>query len=190
MFGALDTTFRSAASWGARAAKFDPLVPLRTVSAPQKTTGPGHHAAMGGASCHPAQIDLSPKDQFVAGGWNRGAALAHLRLSEAGEVECSGGVLGESFNDYLKTLPPAELHRLCLDYTEGIDAWQHVNEDARSTLRPEDPDGLEQRRHRKIDKSEVWNSATVADNLEVRRSREPHLYTWCASRMDYVPALR
>ena len=172
MFGALDTTFRSAASWGARAAKFDPRAPLRANSPPQKTTGPGYHAAMGGASCHPAQIDLSPKDQFVAGGWNRGSALAHLRLDAAGEVECSGGVLGESFNDYLKTLPPAELHRLCLDYTEGIDAWQHVNEDARSTLRPEDPDGLEQRRHRKIDKSEVWNSTTVAENLEVRRSRK------------------
>ena len=167
VFGLLDTTFRSAASWGALAAKFDPLVSLRTVGVPQKNTGPGHHAAVGGASCQPAQIDLASKDQFVTGGWNRGSALAHLRLSQAGEVECSGGVLGGSFNDYLKTLPLAELKRLCLDHTEGIDAWQHVNEDARSTLRPEDPDGLEQRWRRKIDKSEVWNSATVADNLEV-----------------------
>ena len=30
------------------------------------------------------------KNQFVAGGWNRGSALAHLQLSE---VECSGGHL-------------------------------------------------------------------------------------------------
>ena len=178
MFGARDTTFRSAASWGARAAKFDPLAPLRPIRAPQTTTGPGHHAAMGGASCHPSQIDLSPKDQFVAGGWNRGAALAHLHLSEAGEVECSGGVLGESFNDHPRTLPPAELSRLHLDHAKGIDAWQHVNEDARSTLRPEDPDELVQRRHREVDKGEVWNSPTVADDLEVRRSSQP-LFALC-----------
>ena len=106
----------------------------------------------------------------MAGGWNRGSALAHLHLSEAGEVECSGGVLGESFNDHPRTLPPAELSRLHLDHAKGIDAWQHVNEDARSTLRPEDPDELVQRRHREVDESEVWNSSTVADNLEVRRS--------------------
>ena len=170
MFGALDTTFRSASSWGAHAAKFDPFAPARTPGLPQKNTGPGHHAAMGGASCHPSQVDLSPKDQFVVGGWNRGPALAHLRLDEHGEVECSGGVSGEPFNAYLKTLPPAELRRLHLDCAEGIDAWQHVDDSARSTLRPEDPDGLERRRRRKIDKSEVWNSATVADNLEVRWS--------------------
>ena len=90
VFGLLDTTFRSAASWGALAAKFDPLVSLRTVGVPQKNTGPGHHAAVGGASCQPAQIDLASKDQFVTGGWNRGSALAHLQLSE---VECSGGHL-------------------------------------------------------------------------------------------------
>ena len=36
----------------------------------------------------------------------------------------SGGVLGDPFNDYLKTLHPAELQRLHLDYTEGIDAWR------------------------------------------------------------------
>lgn len=91
MLGARDATFRSAASWGARADKFNPPVPLRARAPVNEDHGPGHHAAMGGATAHPAQIRVPAKDTFVAGGWSHNAALAHLKLDASGQVECKGG---------------------------------------------------------------------------------------------------
>ena len=166
MFGARDTTFRSAASWGERALKFKPGVSVRAAGPPQTDEGPGYHAAMGGAKAHPSQVSVPAKDQFVAGGWNRNAALAHLRRDAEGRVLCEGGVLGETFNEYLRDMPPAELTRLHEDYTHGIDAWRHVSAAAAEELRPSDPVLLEQRKKRVPTKAEVFNSATVADHLE------------------------
>ena len=166
MFGAHDTTFRSAASWGERALKFQPGVGVRTAGPPQTDRGPGYHAAMGGAKAHPSQISVPPKDEFVAGGWNRNGALAHLRRDAKGGVVCEGGLLGESFNEYLRDMPPVELERLYEDYTDGIDAWRHVDAAATEGLRPSEPELLEQRKKRLPTKAEVFNSATVAAHLE------------------------
>ena len=168
MFGAQDTTFRSAASWGARASQFNPHVPARVPVPVNEDRGPGCHAAMGGARAHPTQISVPAKDKFVAGGWSRNKALEHLELGADGRVVCEGGVLGETFNEYLRTLPGEELTKLHREYADGIDAWQHVEASAREEIRPSDAAALQARKHRKISKAEVWNSTTVADNLEVR----------------------
>ena len=77
---------------------------------------------MDGTSAHPNLIKGPPKTEVVAGGWNRGTALAHLRRGEEDQIVCEGGVLGEAFNDYLSSFPPDELGRLYKGYTEGIDA--------------------------------------------------------------------
>ena len=75
----LDTTFRSPASWGARAQSFLPTAVAREPGAPNVDLGPGHQRAVDGTPAHPNLIKVPPKTEFVAGGWNRGAALAHLR---------------------------------------------------------------------------------------------------------------
>jgi hypothetical protein len=121
---------------------------------------------MGGAKAHPSQISVPPKAEFVAGGWNRNVALAHLRRNAEGGVMCEGGVLGESFNEYLQGMPPAELARLYEDYTDGVDAWRHVDAAAAEVLRPSEPELLAQRKKRVPAKADVFNSATVAAHLE------------------------
>ena len=166
MFGAHDTTFRSATSWGERALKFQPGVGVRTVGPPQTDRGPGHHAAMGGAKAHPSQISVPPKDEFVAGGWNRNGALAHLRRDAEGGILCEGGVLGESFDECPHDTPPLELARLYEDFTDGIDAWRHVDAAAAEELRPSEPELLEQRKKRMPTKADVFDSAAVAAHLE------------------------
>ena len=81
-------------------------------------------------------------------------------------------MLGDSFNEHLRALPAEDLSRLHREYVDGIDAWQHVEPEAREVLRPSDAAELRSRRSRRIRKEEVWNSATVADNLEVGAERE------------------
>ena len=185
MFGARDTTFRSPASWGARASRFNPHVAARVPVPVNEDRGPGYHAAMGGARAHPTQISVPAKDKFVAGGWSRNEALEHLELGADGQVVCEGGILGETFNEYLRTLPGEDLSRLHGEYASGIDAWQHVEDSAREEMRPSDATALKARKHRKIRKTEVWNSTTVADNLEVRTlNREVLEPTDCAKHVS------
>jgi len=162
----LDTTFRSPGSWGARAQSFLPTAVAREPGAPNVDLGPGYQRAMDGTSAHPNLIKVPPKTEFVAGGWNRGTALAHLRRGEEDQIVCEGGVLGEAFNDYLSSFPPDELGRLYKGYTEGVDAWSHLDAEAQDSLRPVDADQLSARRHRVPTRSEVWNSPTVTEHLE------------------------
>jgi len=166
MFGAKDTAFRTAASWGARAAKFCPGAELRERPNHCEDLGPGYYAAMAGAAAHPEQIKVPRKSEFVSGGWNRNAALQRLRRGDEGQVVCEGGVLGDPFNQYLRSMGTDALERLYLDYTEGIDAWQHLTEEARAELRPDDAEERRARGGRDVPYSEAKNSDKIADNLE------------------------
>ena len=128
--------------------------------------GPGYYAAMAGAAAHPGQIKVLPKSEFVSGGWNRNEALRHLRRGTDGGVVCEGGVLGEPLNRYLLGMEPSALDRLYRDYTEGIDAWQHLTAEGVAELRPEGAEARAARGRREVRHSDVKNSAKIAENLE------------------------
>ena len=166
MNGPTDTSFRSVASWGGRGAGFNPDAEVRPLRAHCTDLGPGYYAAMAGVAAHPGQIKVLPKSEFVSGGWNRNEALRHLRRGTDGSVVCEGGVLGEPLNRYLLGMEPVALDRLYRDYTEGIDAWQHLTAEGLAELRPEGAESRAARGRREVRYSDVKNSAKIAENLE------------------------
>ena len=161
------STYGPPSAFGARVANFRPGTRRRPDVPSLTTTGPGVYAALSGATASPVQLTPAPKKLYTSGGWHRGTALAHLRLRGDSTVVCEGGVLGESFNEELRRMDPVALHRLYLDYRDGVDALQHVDPDQLAQWRPADPDLLSARKHRRPqDTGEVRNSASVAAHVE------------------------
>ena len=115
------STFGPVSHFGVSLAGFRPDATRRPDVPPARDCGPGLKAALAGAPAHPKDLEPAPRDAFTAGGWNRGSALAHLRLDADGAVVCEGGILGEDFNAHLREMGPPALLRLYLDYRDGVD---------------------------------------------------------------------
>ena len=115
------STFGPVSHFGASLAGFRPDAARRPDVPPARDRGPGLGASLAGAPAHPQDLEPAPRDAFTAGGWNRGPALAHLRLDDDGAVVCEGGELGEGFNVHLRAMGPDALLRLYRYYREGVD---------------------------------------------------------------------
>ena len=116
-----ESTFGPVSHFGASLAGFRPGATRRPDVSPARDRGPGLEAASAGAAAHPKDLEPAPRDAFTAGGWNRGSALAHLRLDADGAVVCEGGELGEGFNAHLRDMGPQALLQLYRDFREGVD---------------------------------------------------------------------
>ena len=116
-----ESTFGPVSFFGSALAGFRPHAARRPDVPPARDKGPGLEASLAGASAHPQDLEIAPREVFTAGGWNRGAALRHLQLGAEGTVKCEGGVLGDKFNAHLRRMSPEALLRLHRDYREGVD---------------------------------------------------------------------
>lgn len=69
-----------------------------------------------------AEWKAAADSAFVAGGYHRGDAFAHLDICDGKVVFNGPGVLGDPFNDYLRSLPAEELLWHVQLYINGVDA--------------------------------------------------------------------
>jgi hypothetical protein len=173
-----NTALSSVGDWGDRALAFNPQVAVQKVYAPATDTGPGYHAAMGGSPSHPRQVVPASKASFVAGGYNRGVALAHLHRDGVGNVECVGGVLGEGFNEHLRTRDQEDLGILLDDYRDGIHALRNVSAEALAEWIPADPIAAAARLRRTLHPREVRNAVVCTEHVEFISSE---LTKWIAN---------
>jgi hypothetical protein len=82
--------------------------------------GCGLGPVLEGSVGSPKDILFTAEERFVAGGANRGLAWANWRV-RAGVPESSGpGVLGERFDDYVRTLPVEDVVEYITIYHAGI----------------------------------------------------------------------
>lgn len=95
--------------------------------------GPGYEAGMAGN----AGGGWIPRDEgmFVSGGYHRGDALAHLTVSETGQLVTKGpGVLGARFDAFLETLPRSSVVEIVRVYQGGVDIMPQLSTEFKESL--------------------------------------------------------
>jgi hypothetical protein len=129
-------------------ADWDPLAVRPAEPKPSCTrAGDSSLSEIGSEGCSIANFHLAADADFVAGGWHRGAALAHLRVV-AGVVEFGpGGKLGPTFDAYLREYDPVVLVEIVNDYHRGIDVYRDLSAEFIAQVLPSDPVDLERVRH-------------------------------------------
>ena len=163
----LDTARSEAWLYGDRVAALNHGVVRREPTAVGLDYGPGWKIAWqdSGVRVNPAAYEPQAREKFVAGGFNRAKALAHLRMTEGGTVAFGeGGILGPEFDKYLSGYPPEELVEIYLDYRDGINALRIL--DARALAWCPAP-GIDQLARRTRDCwPEMRNGKNVEEHLE------------------------
>ena len=164
---ALDTARSEAWLYGERAAALNHDAVRREPTAVGVDYGPGWRNAWRdtGIRALPTSYEPQARDKFVAGGFNRAKALAHLRLTGSGTVAFGeDGILGREFDKYLSGYPPEELVEIYLDYRDGINALRIL--DARALAWCPAP-GIDQLARRTRDCwPEMRNGKNVEEHLE------------------------
>lgn len=142
--------------------------------------GPGFAVGMRGEA-EQGVWDASPESSFVAGGWHRGDALAHLDIIDGSVSFVRPGVLGPAFDRYLADLGHDELFFVVSAYLSGVDAVAMFSTGYVEGVRPVRAAERAERRHRLVKER---NSPKVGCRAGVAGRVGALLTLWCVCGVE------